>query len=148
MTIERISLLGWIATCDDCGERSYLGIDEDATLEEAIEFIEQVQWTHHAPDKVTFKYGIEKYAETYQRDTCADCSNDEPRPKPVMRKVPITPRPSVGIVNDPCDEWNKHHIFRSLGLMTCGHPRSTEVPCPACVREAETGRPYRSTLVR
>lgn len=134
MTIEREEF-GWVATCNKCGERSFLGIDDDATFDEAVEFIEQVRWKHSPADKQRFEDFNGSYTETYQHDECADCATDEPAPKPVTRAVPIKARPSVGISNDPCDEWPKHRIYGALGLLPCGHHRGPIHPCPQCIVE-------------
>lgn len=104
----------WSAVCDQCGETIDTECDERA---DAIEFIEAADWVHYPPDTIAYEFGIgERTKQTYERDLCEVCQTDQPRPVPVTRAVPVVPRQSVGIVNDPCDEWPKQ-VIRHIGLI-------------------------------
>lgn len=140
MTIDRVEPTALVAVCDKCGDRHILDLDRDADDETISAELTYQGWKHRKPERKRFAHASPTYTEVYEQDFCADCRTGERGPKPRMKGLPRGWTPSVGIVNDPCDEWPRASIFKALGLHPmCGHP-TRDIDCEFCHAGHPIGR--------
>lgn len=140
MTVEREEPDILVATCDGCGERAVLELDQGAEEAAIAAELGELGWQRGKPDRARFGFSS-PYTVTYERDLCGDCQTGEPAPAPLFGSGRSARPATVGaFANDPCDEWPRALVFAAVGLRRdCGHPPSVG-ECSYCRSGFPIGR--------
>lgn len=119
-----------IMVCDRCGEE--VEWDDTQTSDRSVlEELHRIGWVTDKPEIVAVRHNwLKPFKVKYADHFCPDCKG----PHVSSRRFRATPPPrlSVGLIDDPCDEWDRRAVFEAVGLRgDCGHP-TKPIICPMC----------------